>query len=52
MTTRSAAERLGCSQRHVRGLVASGALAGERLGHAWIFNPADVNRLATERKQR
>jgi excisionase family DNA binding protein len=50
MTTATAAERLGVSQRQVQRLIASGELPAARTaGDAWVVNAAALNALARTR---
>lgn len=53
MTTATAAERLGVSQRQVQRLIASGELPAARTaGDAWVVNAAALNALARTRPAR
>lgn len=47
LTSAQAAERLGCSERHVRRIASS--LGGRRVGAVWTFDPAEVAAYQLER---
>lgn len=50
MSTRQAAEALGCSDRFVRRLVAAGALPARRTKQGWIIDPGAVAARCRQRR--
>lgn len=51
LDARAAAERIGIAAATVRWHALRGALVGQKRGHAWAFDPAEVERFrATERR--
>lgn len=45
ISTQDAADRLGCSRRHVQHLIATGALPAVRVGRVLAVRPGDVDAL-------
>jgi hypothetical protein len=43
-SVREAAEKLGMTDRHVRLLLATGAIYGKKLGHDWVVLSLDYER--------
>lgn len=43
ITTSEAAVRMGMSARHVRRLVESGCIKGQRIGRDWLIDPGSLN---------
>lgn len=53
MTAKAAADRLGCTDRHVRDLARREVLRGRQLASGqWLFDPHDVDHHAAERAAR
>jgi excisionase family DNA binding protein len=50
ITTREAADRLGCSPRYVTMLIDTRRLGARRVGRAWSIDAGDVERLVRERE--
>jgi hypothetical protein len=49
MTTTSAADALGCTERNVRALVGRKVLAGRRVAGSWLLDPGSVAAYARRR---
>jgi DNA binding domain, excisionase family len=50
-TTQEVASIVGVSDAYIRQVLATGALRGEKLGHAWIIYRHDLETFITEREQ-
>lgn len=49
LSVEAAAGRLGVSERRVRALIAAGRLPAERVGRAWVIQPAALGQVEGER---
>jgi len=43
-SVKSAAQRIGLSERHIRRLLAGGVIKGRKLGHDWVVISLDYKR--------
>ena len=45
LTTQEAADRLGYNVKHLYRLLNSGKVRGQRVGHIWLIDPQEVERI-------
>ncbi len=45
LTAQEAADRLGCNVKHLYRLLNSDKVKGQRVGHIWLIDPQEVERI-------
>ena len=44
LTAKQASEVIGCSDAHVRYMIANGELSGVKMGHSWLIRRKDAEK--------